>query len=697
MKKWLTFFLIISFCIYSNAQYITIDDQRTAQNLVEDVLLNNTGCASVSNFSVSGGSFASGENSYGYFNAAGTNFPFDEGLILTCGKANDAPGPNAGVISGSGAAWAGLDATSASILGESNTFNATVLEFDFVPLVSNMSFEYIFLSEEYEVGLMCNYSDVFGFLLKKASEPDSAYVNIALIPGTATPVKVTTVHPDAPGNCGPINEEYFDTFNGLNAPVDYAGQTVTLLAKSEVIPNETYHIKLIIADDADQIYDSAVFLKAGSFNIGGYLGEDMTFANNNPVCGDQDVVLEAETGVSYVWYQNGVILPSETNQTLIISPSLGDGIYTVDVDLGGGCISQAEIEIEFGPIVLVYDSTVASCRDLSTDMATFDLTDPILVNTITGGNTNLIIENYFESMIDYNSDPQVYISNPEFFETAIHQPVYALVVDQTTGCNEIATINLNILEPPFIKNDEDVYYCVNSFPDTIVLSSGNMDVDNLNQYSYLWGSGETTESIAINQIGDYEVTVTNNDGCVSSRTIHVLESSTPIIDNIFIADTKYPDRVSIEVITQGQGDYLYALDIQETEIDNEDLFQEENLFNNVLYGYHRVIIKDKNGCGYVNHSFILLEYQKFITPNNDGNYDTWNIDNMNTSTKFKAISDVFIFDRYGKILASIKPNGIGWDGRSNGKIVNSDSYWFVVELEDYTGKKITKRGHFSVR
>ena len=81
-KFYLLFGLIFS---SASAQYITTDETQTAVELIENVLINS-GCANISNVSVSGGNFTSGEKSWGYFNAAGTSFPFEEGIILSTGK-----------------------------------------------------------------------------------------------------------------------------------------------------------------------------------------------------------------------------------------------------------------------------------------------------------------------------------------------------------------------------------------------------------------------------------------------------------------------------------------------------------------------------------------------------------------------------------------------------------------------------------
>ena len=116
-----------------NAQYITVDEIFTPQQLIEDKLINSP-CANVFNVSVSGGNFASGEKSYGYFEATGTGFPFTNGIVLTTGKTINTIGPNASLSDdGGNMGWDG-DPDLNQALGLTNTFNATVLEFDFIPL-----------------------------------------------------------------------------------------------------------------------------------------------------------------------------------------------------------------------------------------------------------------------------------------------------------------------------------------------------------------------------------------------------------------------------------------------------------------------------------------------------------------------------------------------------------------------------------
>jgi gliding motility-associated-like protein len=152
------------------------------------------------------------------------------------------------------------------------------------------------------------------------------------------------------------------------------------------------------------------------------------------------------------------------------------------------------------------------------------------------------------------------------------------------------------------------------------------------------------------------------------------------------------ERSSIIVEFEGEGEYEFALD-------DNTIFQDSNTFEFLEYGSHKVYIRDKNGCLPLTEvEFVILDNPRFFTPDGDGNYDTWNINNINAiSNNFNTISNITIFDRYGKIIADINPNGLGWDGNYLGNPVPSSDYWFSLNLTDFNGKTITKKGHFSLQ
>lgn len=90
-------FILSCLTSLSFAQYIQVDDNFSAQQLVEDILMNSP-CANVSNISVSGNTFSPVEQSYGYFKNNKGNLPFFEGILLASSTACRACGPNGKLI-----------------------------------------------------------------------------------------------------------------------------------------------------------------------------------------------------------------------------------------------------------------------------------------------------------------------------------------------------------------------------------------------------------------------------------------------------------------------------------------------------------------------------------------------------------------------------------------------------------------------
>ena len=133
-------------------------------------------------------------------------------------------------------------------------------------------------SEEYDGGSFeCNYSDVFVFLL---TDENGVTTNLAVIPDTNVPVAITNIHPDN-SSCVAENPEYFHGYIVGGPDIGYDGRTIPMVAQADVNIGQTYHIKLAVADASDNIYDSAVFLEAGSFDLGVNLGEDILIGSGN--------------------------------------------------------------------------------------------------------------------------------------------------------------------------------------------------------------------------------------------------------------------------------------------------------------------------------------------------------------------------------------------------------------------------------
>jgi len=664
------FALIIGFGFQlGNAQNISVDESYTPQDLVEDILINST-CANVFNVSVSGGNFASGEKSYGYFDGTGTTFPFQNGIILSTGKINNAPGPN-GYLSddGGGMGWNG-DPDLNDALGLSNTFNATVLEFDFIPLGNRISFDYIFSSEQYlssPSSNQCNYTDGFAFLLKRNGE--TRYQNLAVVPGTNIPVKVNTVRGSGT-ICPPANQAYFDAFNGTNHPTNFNGQTKVLKAESDVIPGETYHIKLVIADEGNYRFDSAIFLGGGSFNFGIDLGDDRLIATGNPLCPGETLTVDAtQVGATgYQWFQNTVAIPGATNSTYTIT-SAGD--YTVDIFYGTTCSPPTEtLKIEYAESLVINQNSFTECdADNNQDGKTvFDL-DAIKNQLFTNLPAGYVIS-FFEIPTSTTALPVNYTNT-----IPNNQTIYARIMN-VQSCYSDYPVNLRVNTFGTVLVDETIGLCEDAI---LTLDAGSGFT------SYEWNTNppQFTQQITVNSGGIYEVTLTNALNCSKTKTFTIEASGIATIEDIIINDFRENNSATIQISASSLGDYEFSLDGVN--------YQDSNIFSNLNAGEYTVYVQDKKGCGIIFETFYILDYPKYFTPNNDGYNDTWYIKNLDKRNLENSV--ITIFDRYGKLIKQVSGTSEGWNGTFNGEILPSTDYWFTIELTN--GKTI--KGHFALK
>ncbi len=218
----------------------------------------------------------------GYFDGTKSNIGISEGVLLTTGWVGFAVGPN----TKDDISFAALAAGDPDLqqLVNALTFDAAVLQFDFVPYQDSVTFEYVFGSDEYTEYVGSPYNDVFAFFI---SGPGIAgKQNIALIPGTSTPVSINNVNHI-------FNTQYYvNNYGGMT--VEYDGFTKVFKAKALVTPCETYRLKLAITDVSDLFLDSGVFLKSGSFDAGDAL--TVTGVRDAPEGGCQPGLIEILRG-----------------------------------------------------------------------------------------------------------------------------------------------------------------------------------------------------------------------------------------------------------------------------------------------------------------------------------------------------------------------------------------------------------------
>ncbi|MDO1501350.1 T9SS type B sorting domain-containing protein [Winogradskyella maritima] len=375
-----------------------------------------------------------------------------------------------------------------------------------------------------------------------------------------------------------------------------------------------------------------------------------------------------------VTYFEDASLMTEIDNSNYTNTSNGQIVYAKVTDTTSGCFSTAEVTLNVSSSSSEMVELEACDALEGEGFTNFDLSEldaQLLTGTPPGTSVDYYL-NFEDALLQNNALPTDF-SNTQAFE----QTIFARVQDDV-NCYGINTARLIVKPLPNILPDESIFYCLNTFPETIKINGGVVD-DIPNNYFYNWSTGETTIEIEVNEPGDYDVEVRGVNGCARTRTITVVASSTAMFENFNVNN----NTVTVNVL--GEGIYDYSLD------NPTGPFQESNTFTEVTPGFHDVYVNDRNGCGIVSQRVAVLGFSKYFTPNGDGNNDFWSIKGLEDLDL--QISVFHIFNRHGKLIQILSASNPQWDGRYNGNPMPTDDYWFSGQLSD--GQTIS--GHFALK
>jgi hypothetical protein len=194
------------------------------------------------------------------------------GIVLSTGAAKDMVGPNdnpkTSTVNGSPG-----DKNLYALAG-GRTFDGAKLEFDFKADKDSVSFNFIFASEEYHDYVGSTFNDVFALVVSGPGFGTGK--NLAVLPGTTTPITVNSINPNQNRQyyvennpyslVGRINETVKANLNQtVLANFEYDGMTKPFSVGFRVVPKQVYHFEIVVSDAGDGTVDSAVLLEGGAF------------------------------------------------------------------------------------------------------------------------------------------------------------------------------------------------------------------------------------------------------------------------------------------------------------------------------------------------------------------------------------------------------------------------------------------------
>ncbi len=429
----------------------------TPQVLLNDIFLGGD-CYEVSNLNAIGvnvgrGSFSDGNSTIG----------IPEGIILCTGDIVDAAGPNNDDQAGLNIGGPVID-PDLELFATANIQDVQGLEFDFVPTGNTVSFDYVFASEEYCEFVNTGMNDLFGFFISGPGINGSFTFNgenLAIVPTTNLYVTIDNVNQfDNSAFFVPNRANCGATTNMTD--IQYDGWTTVLTATANVIPCEQYHIRLVIADVGDGIFDSAVFLGAGTFNAGG----DPETGNILPSAGvqnflegcepayftfyrdaDSDINLDvpieltllpsstATPGIDFGVLPNSIFIPAGQDSIVlpitVISDNISEGLESIQISVANGCECS---ELEYSLTISDLPSFIASLPNIEVcEGTTFNISATIS-NGIAGGS-------YSYQWSNGQITPSTNI-------TPMDDEVISVTITDQCGTQVIANTTANVIEIP---------------------------------------------------------------------------------------------------------------------------------------------------------------------------------------------------------------------------------------------------------
>ncbi|MCE2711449.1 MAG: choice-of-anchor L domain-containing protein [Cryomorphaceae bacterium] len=747
-----SWFLFLIWHLSVNGQLATTPG-TPAPALVQNVLLGPG--VTVSNITYNGSPSAISEFSY-----AGPNLGISSGIVMTTGTTyNNGAGPhgpnnlaNAGVDNG-----AAGSALLSNIIGGTQTFNATILEFDFIPYSDTVRFRYIFGSEEYPEFAPPNnssYNDVFGFFI---SGPGIAGTqNIARLPSGSI-VSINNVNQIT-------NSTYYnDNGDGNTAPynssplyIQYDGFTDVLTASSKVECGETYHLILAIADVGDGIYDSGIFLEANS------LSSNTSSALTIPI----NVSGTATEGVDYTDIPASVTIPpgqttvtltldafadalTESEETLSISFQITDAcgnVNPITVDLSIGDVQPVAVSVESGDVVCPGDdvelmavasggvgpytyswNTGASTSSIfvtptSTQTYTVSVTDNCLNQTATGSGT-VNVPVYPPIVINESADiTEICPYLPSQLETSVTGGAgnYSYAWTDESGANlgnqstqivtpsETTTYTITVTDQCGLTSTATVIYTITSPP---LLTSITPDIEicpgdsvlltvnasgGYGQYFFLWPqTGETSSSIWVYPLESTTYTVNVSDEC---QTFVVTDQTTvfvvrPNADFVITSSTLF-DNLPITFQNLTTNGETYSWEFGDG--NSSTVVHPNNIYAEPGTYIVTLIATDEKGCMDTIAKPITIEEGYYVYIPNTFTPDGFRFNNVfEASTVGVQTLNVKIFNRWGELVFESEERDFQWDGTYRGAPVQDGTYIWKIRYFTNSGREILTTGHIN--
>ncbi|MEW2921041.1 T9SS type B sorting domain-containing protein [Muricauda sp. ANG21] len=372
-------------------------------------------------------------------------------------------------------------------------------------------------------------------------------------------------------------------------------------------------------------------------------------------------------------------------------PPLTNGNYFTGAGGTGSALSAGDM-VNASTTLHVFSPANGSCPEA----------DNTFTVTISGFNISTTVENEtcWESLdgsISVNTDttdlpltvqlnsmqPMVFASN-SFNLDNLAAGNYQMTIIDGYGCESNTVFEVLPGGPNLEATIEPIYSCDSGLPSNSVEVT-LLDSSIVNEVLYALDSTNPNDFVIspdFNNIspGNHTLSIMHNNGCLVEIPF-MIEETTPLSLSL---SNDYINEITANA-SGGFPPYTYYFE--------DDGGSSTNTYTITRSGTFEVTVIDGRGCeatSSITLNLVEITIPNFFTPNNDGQNDFWKPRNMELFPDIQT----FIFDRYGRKLEIMGQLDNGWDGRYQSQAMPSGDYWYIVQLNDGSGREFV--GHFTL-